>query len=84
MNDGYGYGPREATSADAAKAAVAAEAIPEADPRWRPAWDEVFATAASYHRSVEREREQRHQAVVDEERQAGLWSSGLDDLEAGW
>jgi hypothetical protein len=75
-------GPREATSADAAAAAVAAEAIPEDDPRSRPAWDEVFATAASYHRSVEREREQHHQAVVDEERQAGdLWA-GLEQ-EAG-
>ena len=52
MNDGYGYGPREATSADAAAAAIAAEAIPEADPRERLAWDEMFATTANYHRSV--------------------------------
>jgi hypothetical protein len=79
VNDGYGYGPREATSADAAKAVVAAEVIPEAGPRWRPAWDEAFATTASYHRSVAREREKQHQAVVDEEQQAGLWS----DLEPG-
>jgi hypothetical protein len=81
VNDGYGYGPREATSADAAKAVVAAEVIPENDPRWRPAWDEVFATIGSYHRSVAREREQQHQAVVDEERQADLWA-GLEP-EAG-
>ena len=82
MNDGYGYGPREATSADAAAAAVAAEVIPENDPRWRPAWDQVFATTASYHRSVRRERDQQHQAVVDEERQSGdLWA-GLE-AEAG-
>ena len=82
MNDGYGYGPREATSADAAKAVVAAEVIPEADPRWRPAWDEVFATTGNYHRSVQREREQQHQAVVDKERQADdLWA-GLE-AEAG-
>ena len=47
MNDGYGYGPREATSADAAAAAIAAEAIPEADPRERLAWDEMFATIAT-------------------------------------
>ena len=82
MNDGHGYGPREPTSADAAAAAVAAEVIPENDPRWRPAWDQVFATTASYHRSVRRERDQQHQAVVDEERQSGdLWA-GLE-AEAG-
>ena len=81
MSAGYGYGPREATSADAAKAVVVAEVIPEADPRWRPAWDEAFATIGSYHRSVAREREQLHQAVVDEERQADLWNDL--DLEAG-
>jgi len=82
VNDGYGYGPREATAADAAAAAVAAEAIPDDDPRSRPAWDQVFATTANYHRSVEREREQRHQAVVDEERQSDdLWA-GLEQ-EAG-
>ena len=81
MNAGYAYGPREATSADAAAAATAAEAIPKDDPRWRPAWDEVFATTANYHRSVQRERDQRHQAVVDEGRQANLWG-GLEP-EAG-
>lgn len=74
-------GPQEATSADAAKAVVAAEVIPEADPRWRPAWDEAYATIGSYHRSVAREREHQHQAVVDEERQAWLWA-GLEP-EAG-
>ena len=77
MNAGYGYGPREATSADAAAAATAAEAIPRDDPRWRPAWDEVFATTASYHRGIQRERDQRRQAVADEGRQAGLWD-GLE------
>jgi hypothetical protein len=82
VNDGYGYGPREATAAVAAKAAVAAEAIPDDDPRSRPAWDQVFATTGNYHRAVAREREQKHQAVIDEERQADdLWA-GLE-AEAG-
>lgn len=73
MNAGYGYGPREATSADAAAAVVAAEAIPEDDPRSRPAWDEVFATTRNYQHSVRRERERQHQAVVAESQEAGLW-----------
>ena len=81
MSAGYGYGPREATSADAAAAAVAAEAIPKDDPRSRPAWDEVFATTRNYQHSVQREREQQHQAVVDESQQAALWAG--DELEAG-
>ena len=83
MNDGYGYGPREATAADAAAAAVAAEAIPEAGPRERLAWDEMFATTANYHRSVQRERERQHQAIVDEAQQAGLWDDPDLELEAG-
>jgi hypothetical protein len=77
----YGYGPREATPADAAAAIVAAEAIPEDDPRWRPAWDEVFAATRNYQASVQRGRDQRQQALVEEIRQAGLWC-GLDP-EAG-
>jgi hypothetical protein len=81
VSAGYGYGPREATSADTAVAIVAAEAIPEDDPRSRPAWDEVFATTRNYQHSVRREREQQHQAVVAESQEAGLWPEL--DLEPG-
>jgi hypothetical protein len=81
VNAGYGYGPREATSADIAAAIVAAEAIPEDDPRSRPVWDEVFATTRNYQHSIRREREQQHQAVVDESQQTGLWPDF--EMEAG-
>ena len=71
VNDGYGYGPREATSADAAAAAIAAEAIPEGDPRERQAWDLMFDTTANYHRGMQREREAAAPGDTVDEAQAG-------------
>jgi hypothetical protein len=80
VNDGYGYGPREATSLDAERAHAALEAIPTGDPRWQAAWDQAFATSRNYFRSIQRGREQR-QAVADETQQGALWSS--EHPEAG-
>jgi hypothetical protein len=80
VNDGYGYGPREATSLDAQAAHTALEAIPTNDPRWQAAWDQAFTTSRSYFRSIQRGREQR-QAASGDTQQDALWGGG--DPEAG-
>jgi hypothetical protein len=80
VNDGYGYGPREATLLDAEKAHADLEAIPANDPRWQVAWDGAFTTSRNYFRSVQRGREQQ-QAAADEARQDALW--GIGGPEAG-
>jgi hypothetical protein len=56
------YGPREASPKDVREAFTAAEALPPGDPGYRPAWDRVYATEASMHRSARRHRARERQA----------------------